>query len=42
MDNALFVSRYQVELPKKEEMQRFIEEAISEVGEGSEYLFCLW
>jgi predicted nuclease of restriction endonuclease-like (RecB) superfamily len=30
MDNALFVSRYQVELPKKEDMQRFIEEKIKE------------
>jgi len=30
MDNALFVSRYQVELPKKEDMQRFIEETIKE------------
>lgn len=26
MDNNLFVSRYQLELPKKEEIQRFIEE----------------
>jgi len=33
MDNALFVSRYQVELPKKEDMQRFIEETIKEVGD---------
>ena len=24
MDNSLFVSKYQLELPKKEEMQRFI------------------
>ncbi len=28
MDNQLFVSKYQLELPKKEEMQRFIEEQI--------------
>ena len=33
MDNGLFVSKYQLELPKKEEMQRFIEEKIREVGE---------
>lgn len=30
MDNNLFVSKYQLELPKKEEMQRFIEEQIKE------------
>lgn len=30
MDNGLFVSKYQLELPKKEEMQRFIEEQIRE------------
>lgn len=28
MDNNLFVSKYQLELPKKEEMQRFIEEHV--------------
>jgi hypothetical protein len=28
MDNDLFVSKYQLELPKKEDMQRFIEEQI--------------
>ena len=28
MDNQLFVSRYLLELPKKEEMQRFIDEQI--------------
>jgi predicted nuclease of restriction endonuclease-like (RecB) superfamily len=33
MDNGLFVSKYQLELPKKEEMQRFIEEQIRETGE---------
>ena len=33
MDNGLFVSKYQLELPKKEEMQRFIEEKIREAGE---------
>ena len=30
MDNKLFVSKYQLELPKKEEMQRFIEEQLQE------------
>jgi len=30
MDNDLFVSKYQLELPKKEDMQRFIEEQIRE------------
>jgi len=30
MNNDLFVSKYQVELPKKEEMQRFIEEQMKE------------
>ena len=28
MDNGLFVSKYQLELPKKEDMQRFIEEQV--------------
>ena len=32
MDNGLFVSKYQLELPKKEEMQRFIEEQVRESG----------
>lgn len=32
MDNQLFVSRYQLELPKKEEMQAFIEEQMAEQG----------
>jgi predicted nuclease of restriction endonuclease-like (RecB) superfamily len=32
MKNSLFVSKYQVELPKKEAMVRFIEESIREVG----------
>jgi predicted nuclease of restriction endonuclease-like (RecB) superfamily len=31
MKNSLFVSKYQVELPKKEEMERFIEEQMREV-----------
>ena len=34
MDNHLFVSKYQLELPKKEEMQRFIEKQVREVGNG--------
>jgi hypothetical protein len=32
MDNHLFVSRYQLELPSKETMQRFLEEKMQEVG----------
>ena len=32
MDNHLFVSKYLLELPKKEEMQKFIEEQIQNVG----------
>ena len=32
MDNQLFVSRYQLGLPKKEDMQRFIDEQIDELG----------
>lgn len=32
MDNQLFVSRYRLELPNKEEMERFIEEQIRESG----------
>ena len=31
MDNNLFVSRYQLELPQKEEMQRFLEEKMREI-----------
>jgi len=34
MDNRLFVSRYQLELPKKEEMQRFLEAQISRLDES--------
>lgn len=30
MDNSLFVSKYQLELPKKEEMRQFIEEQVRE------------
>lgn len=33
MDNDLFVSKYQLELPKKEEMQRFIEEQMKEAAD---------
>jgi len=33
MDNHLFVSKYQLELPKKEEMQRFMEEQIIPEGD---------
>ncbi len=32
MENGLFVSKYQLELPKKEEMQRFIEEQVRTTG----------
>ena len=32
MDNQLFVSKDQLELPKKEDIQRFIEEQIKDVG----------
>lgn len=33
MDNNLFVSRYMLELPKKEEMQAFIEKQVREAGD---------
>jgi predicted nuclease of restriction endonuclease-like (RecB) superfamily len=33
MDNQLFISKYQLELPKKEEMQRFIDAQLRDVGE---------
>lgn len=33
MDNQLFVSKYLLELPKKEEMQQFIDEQLQEVSE---------
>ena len=32
MGNTLFVSKYQLELPRKEEIQRFLEEQINEVS----------
>ena len=34
MDNQLFVSKYQLELPKKEAIQRFLEEKMREVSDG--------
>ena len=34
MDNNLFVSKYQLELPGKEEIQRFLEEKVREVSDG--------
>ena len=33
MDNNLFVSKYQLELPRKEDIQRFLEENIRETGD---------
>jgi hypothetical protein len=33
MDNQLFVSKYQLELPRKEEIQRFLEAKMREVGD---------
>jgi len=33
LDNQLFVSKYQLELPKQEDMQRFLEEQIKEARE---------
>ena len=32
MDNHLFVSKYMLELPQKDEMEKFIEEKIKEIG----------
>lgn len=34
MDNRLFVSKYQLELPKKDEIERFLEEQMKEIGYG--------
>ena len=34
MDNQLFISKYQLELPKKEEMQRFMDAQLKQVGLG--------
>jgi len=36
MDNQLFVSKYQLELPKKEEMEQFLEEQLKTIGDGNE------
>jgi len=36
MDNRLFVSKYQMELPEPEEIERFLTEKIKEVGESDE------
>jgi hypothetical protein len=33
MDNQLFVSKYQIELPQKEEIRQFIEEQIRNEGD---------
>jgi len=35
MDNQLFVSRYQTELPRKEELERFIERELKEYSQES-------
>lgn len=35
MDNKLFVSKYQVELPGKEEIRQFIEEQIRNEGDAT-------
>jgi len=32
MDNNLFVSKYELELPRKEEIQSFLEEKLREMG----------
>ena len=34
MDNRLFVSKYQLELPKKSEMEKFLEEQMKDIGYG--------
>lgn len=34
MDNRLFVSKYQLELPKKQEMERFLQEQMKDFGYG--------
>jgi len=33
IDNRLFVSKYQLELPKKEKIQRFLEDKMREVDD---------
>ena len=34
MDNRLFVSKYQLELPKKSEMEKFLKEQMKDIGYG--------
>jgi hypothetical protein len=34
MDNALFVSRYQLELPRKEELEKLLEDELRERNAG--------
>lgn len=36
MSNQLFVSRYQVQLPGKEEIAAFLHQAVAELGGGDE------
>lgn len=36
MSNQLFVSRYQVQLPGKEEIAAFLHKAVEELGGGDE------
>jgi predicted nuclease of restriction endonuclease-like (RecB) superfamily len=36
MDNQLFVSKYQLELPRREEIERFLTEKLQEAGMGDE------
>jgi hypothetical protein len=36
MDNQLFVSKYQLELPKREEIERFLAEKLKEAGGSDE------
>ena len=36
MDNQLFVSKYQLELPKREEIECFLAEKLREAGAGDE------
>ena len=36
MDNRLFVSKYQLELPGKEELERFLQAKREEITEGQD------
>lgn len=36
MDNNLFVSKYQMELPKREEIEQFLAEKLKEAGVADE------